>query len=196
MSLINDALKRASQSERNRPRETNLPAAMQAAPEARRSFVPAAAGVAIVVLLAAAGWMIWRALPHRQSTAPLPAVASAKESAAAIATPPQTNTPAPPAKMEPAPPPAVAPAKESAPVAATPPPPPPPAPAVAPQPPPFPELKLQGIFYSPNNPRAAINGQVYRENELVGEVRLVTITANKVTVEWNGQTKDLNLEGQ
>jgi len=36
MSLINDALKRASQSERNRPRDTSLPSAMQAAPDNER----------------------------------------------------------------------------------------------------------------------------------------------------------------
>jgi hypothetical protein len=57
-------------------------------------------------------------------------------------------------------------------------------------------LKLQGIFYNRNNPKAAINGQIRRENELVGDVRIVTITPNKVTVEWNGQTKDLILETQ
>ncbi len=188
MSLINDALKRASQSEKNRPRDTTLPAAMQAAPEARRSFVPALAGVAIVALLAAAGWMIWRALPHRGEPAPVPAPIAARPVA-----------PEPPARMETAPVPVPAPLPAVVtPPANTNPPPPPPAPdiAAAPPPLPFPELKLQGIFYSRNNPRAAINGQVLRENELIGEVRLVTITANKVIVEWNGQTKDLNLEGQ
>ena len=65
-----------------------------------------------------------------------------------------------------------------------------------PEPPPFPDLKLQGIFYSRTNPKAAINGQILAENELIGEVRIVKIAQNKVTVEWNGQTKDLSLGGQ
>jgi hypothetical protein len=77
------------------------------------------------------------------------------------------------------------------------PPAPPPAPDIgsAPVPPPFPELKLQGIFFSRSKPRADINGEIHGENELIGEVRIVTISPNKVTVEWKGQTKDLNLGG-
>jgi type IV secretory pathway VirB10-like protein len=194
MSLINDALKRASQSEKNRPRDAGLPSAMQPVPESRRSIVPAVTGVAIVALLAAAGWFVWRSLPHRDNRAPAPVQIAASPVA-----------PAPPAKVEPAPLPAVASAKEGAPVVVTPPPntnppAPPAAPAVAPAPaaapPPFPELKLQGIFYNRTNPRAAINGEIRRENEQIGEVRIVTITSNKVTVEWNGQTRDLNLGGQ
>jgi len=240
MSLINDALKRASQAEKNLPRDPGLPSAMQPTRESRRSFAPMLAGVAVAGLLAAAGWFAWRALPHRDKPAPPPAVltavgpataegpakteASAKTSRRDAAA---TFNPAPPARMEP--PPAVlsaagpakaealakegasvpAPAPAPAPVAVTPPPntnPPAPDIGTAPLPsaasakesalPPFPELKLQGIFYSRNNPRAAINGEIRGEKELIGEVRIVAITPNKVTVEWNGQTRDLNLGGQ
>ena len=192
MSLINDALKRASQSEKSRPRDAGLPPAMQPVPETRRSVVPAVAGVAIVALLGAAGWFVWRALAHRDNHAPAPAQITTRP-----------LVPAPPAKVEPAP--ALVPAPTPAPVVVTPPPDtnppaPPPAPVVAPtpapQPPSFPELKLEGIFYNRSNPRAAINGELRRENEQVGEVRIVTITSNKVTVEWNGQTRDLIMGGQ
>ena len=204
MSLINDALKRASQSEKERPREAGLPPAMQPVPESRRSVVPVVAGVAIVGLLAGAGWFVWRALPRRDSPVTAPAEASAKGSRRDAA-----------ATLEPAPVSTVASAKGGAsgpipapapgPVVVTPPPEtnppaPPPVPAIAPAPlpapPPFPELKLQGIFYSRNNPRATINGEIRRENEKIGEVRIVTISSNKVTVEWNGQTKDLIMGGQ
>jgi hypothetical protein len=65
-----------------------------------------------------------------------------------------------------------------------------------PTPPPFPELKLQSIFYNRNNPKAAINGQIHGQNEKIGDVRIVIITPDKVTVEWNGQTKDLILQAQ
>lgn len=185
MSLINDALKRASQSEKDRPRDPGSHSAMQPARESSRSLLPAAAGVAIVVLLAAAGWLIWRSLPHRDNPLPAPVQIAARPVA-----------PAPPARIDPAPVPVPAPAP--APVVVTPPPntnPPAPPPVAVVTQLPFPELKLQGIFYTRNNPRAAINGQIRRENEQVGEVRIVTITQNKVTVEWNGQTKDLILEG-
>jgi hypothetical protein len=198
MSLINDALKRASQSEKSRPRDVETHAAMQPARETRRSVVPVVAGAAIIMLLAAAGWLVWRSLPHGAN--PAPPVVSAKAAAPAVVTPP-------PAKVEPAP----VPAPPTVPVAVTPPPktnPPEPAPASvevpAPAPPPptvpanagqpFPELKLGGIFYNHTNPKATINGQIHGENDQIGEVRVVKITQNKVTVEWNGQTKDLDLE--
>jgi hypothetical protein len=188
MSLINDALKRASQSEKDRPRDTGSHAAMQPARESRRSIVPMVAGAAVVVLLAAAGWLVWRSLAPIEELLPAPMQVAAKP-----------VIPAPPAKVEPAPVPVPAPQ----PVVVTPPPntnPPAPPPVAVvvppPAPPPFPDLKLQGIFYNRNNPKAAINGQIRRENELVGDVRIVTITPNKVTVEWNGQTKDLILETQ
>jgi hypothetical protein len=200
MSLINDALKRASQSEKSRPRDAETHTAMQPARETRRSVVPMLAGVAVVLLLTAAGWMIWHSLSHGAN--PAPPVVSTKAAAPAVVT-------QPPAKVESAPVPAPAPPPLPVVVASAPktnPPEPPPAPvevpAPAPQPAPvpanagqpFPELKLGGIFYNRSNPRATINGQIHGENDRIGDVRVVKITQNKVTVEWNGQTKDLNLE--
>jgi len=224
MSLINDALKRASQSEKNRPRDPGLPPAMQPAPESGRSLFPAAGVVAVVALLAAAGWLAWRALPHHQNPAPPPSAPSApgpakaeaatkasrRDAAAAISTAPLPSIPSTvpsaevPAKLvtlEKEGPPAPVPAPLPAVVTPTPytnPPATPPAPDLgsAPVAPPFPDLKLQGIFYSRTNARAAINWEIHRENELSGEVRIVAITPNRVTVEWKGQTRNLNLGAQ
>jgi len=188
MSLINDALKRASQSERSRPRDNGSHAPMQPAPEPRRSFVPELVGLSIIILLAAAGALVWHSFP-RHVIAP-PAVAAANAAAPVVVTPPPKVEPAP--APAPSPPPAVVtpPPAASAPPAAV---------AVAPPPPPappaFPELKLQGIFYNRNNPKAAINGQIRAQNEQIGDVRILAITQDKVTVEWNGQTKDLILPG-
>jgi hypothetical protein len=179
MSLINDALKRASQSEKNRPRDTGAHAAMQPAPESRRSLVPALAGVCIFILLVMAGWLVWRSFPHRAN--PQPFVASVKELPPVVVMPPLPKVdPAP----VPAPPPVPAPAQVER------------VPLPAPAPLPFPELKLQGIYYNRTNPKAAINGQIRAQNEQIGDVRILTITQNKVTVEWNGQTRDLNLGGE
>lgn len=190
MSLINDALKRASQAEKNRLRDPALPPAMQPAPESRRSFVPAAVVLAVVVLLAAAGWLAWRSLARRGNPAPAPTPITVTTAASA---PPARSEPAAVPVPAPAPPPAV-----MMPAPYTNPPAPPPVPYLgsAPVPPPFPELKLQGIFYSRGDPKASINGEIHRENEFIGEVRIVTISPNKVTVEWKGQTKDLNLGGE
>ncbi len=187
MSLINDALKRASQSERSRPRDNDTHAAMQPAPESRRSFVPELVGVSIIILLAAAGALVWYSLPrHVISTAP---VAAANAATPVVVIPPAKAEP-PPAPA-PAPPPAVVtpPPAAAAPPAAVAVAPPPPAP------PSFPELKLQGIFYNRNNPKAAINGQIRAQNEQIGDVLILAITQDKVTVQWNGQTKDLILPG-
>jgi len=226
MSLINDALKQASQAEKTRRREPAQPPAMQPAPESHRSVVPVLLGVWIFfILLIIAGWSLWRAISQRHNSAPVPAAGPSNE----VGTP-RRGVQAPaldPAKMEPstdvsggaaAPPyraaplpaagpsnevgtprrgvqaPAMDPAKLEASTnvsggAAAPP------YQASPTPPAFPELKLQSIFFSRNNPRASINGQIRAENDLVGEVRVVTISSNKVTVEWNGRTKDLILKG-
>ncbi len=186
MSLINDALKRASQTEKNRPRDPGPPSVMQPAPEPRRSAFPVWAGACIVILLAAAAALVWHYC--LQSGNPRPV--AAKEAAPVVAAPPLHVEPVP--EPAPLPPPVAAPPSiPSAPpavvaIAVTPP----------PAPPPFPELKLQSIFYSRDNPKAAINGQIHGQNELIGDVRILTITQDKVTVEWNGQTKDLILQAQ
>jgi len=200
MSLINDALKRASQSEKNRPRAAGLPAAMQPTPERRRSNVPMLIGVWVFVSLAVAAWFFWPSASRRGNSAPPPAASSTSDGRATL---PRSQGAAPTPSDDPtnapgsagaspyraAPPPAAASTNVSGGAAA------PSNQASAPTTPVFPELKLQGIFYSPSNPRAAINGQIKGENEKIGDVRIVTITQKKVTVQWNGRTQDLILEG-
>jgi hypothetical protein len=202
MSLINDALKRASQAEANRRRDAGQPPAMQPAPDRRHSIIPMLLGVGIFLALGAAGLCIWSALLHRDNSASVsPAAVLSNEAgtprrgvqAAATdlgmveaSTNVSGGAAAPPYLAEPPPP--VDSTNVSGGAAA-------PPYQESPAPPSFPELKLQGIFYSRNNPRASINGQIRAENDLVGEVRVVTVSSNKVTVEWNGQTKDLIFQG-
>jgi len=189
MSLINDALKRASQTERSRARDPDSHSAMQPASEPGRTAIPALAGAGVVILLAGATALVWHCFSHGGS--PEPVAAPAKQAAPVVVTPP-------PPKIEAASVPAPAPP----PVGVTPPPGaamPPAVVAVAvtppSAPPAFPALKLQSIFFNRNNPKAAINGQIHGPNEQMGDGRILTITQDKVTVEWNGQTKDLILEG-
>jgi hypothetical protein len=188
MSLINDALQRASQSEKNRPRVSSPPGAIPPAPPPRRSLLPALTGAAVIVLLAAAGWLIHFSFAACHRTASAPSVAADKPAVPAL--PPGAEAP-------PAPVPATgsAPAVLSAPPAASNPPVAPltPAPAAAVLPP-FPDLKLQGILYSHKNPKIIINGETRGENEPIGDVFIVRIFPAKVTVQWDGQTKDLYLE--
>lgn len=88
MSLINDALKRASQSDKNRPREAAPPAVMLPAPERRRSTVPIllAVGMAVVILLslAMAGVLLWLLLPRNHNLAAAPSPAASSESPSQI----------------------------------------------------------------------------------------------------------------
>jgi hypothetical protein len=184
MSLINDALKRASQSERNRARETEQPPAMMPARPQQRSILPVVIGVAVVVLLAAAGWFLYLSLRARNLPTPAPPLVVSKPA-----------VPEPPPKVEPAPVPAPPPPPVvvAVPVVVSNPPVAPAAP-VAVAPPPFPDLKLQGIFYSRKNPRIIINDETRGEGEMIDGVQIVKILPTKITVQWNGQTKDLLLE--
>ena len=184
MSLINDALKRASQSAKNRPEQAGAASPMQPVAHARRSNGPLLIGIVAAVSLAGAGVFFWQAFSTRSKPAPAPAAATA----------PKPTPPLAVAKVEPVPPPApvTSPAPVSAPVAA------PVAvvpPAVvetsAPAPKPFPNLKLQGIFFSSNNPKVIINGQTIGVGDLVEGVRVTKIRADKVVLEYNGETREL-----
>ncbi len=204
MSLINDALKRASQSDKNRPRDAAPPPVMLPAPERRTPSVPIllAIVVAVVILisLAMAAVLLWLVLPRSHNLASAPPQAASSESPTQMTNDKfsMTNSQSSLTPLVAAPPrdeiggstPAPLPIAASTNVAAS------PLPAdPAPEPPPFPELKLQAIFYSRANPRAVINGQSVGENGVISEVRIVAIAQNKVTVEWNGQTRDLKLQG-
>ena len=175
MSRINDALKRASQADRGAslPSETKS-GAPPAAPE-RSSVFPIVLG-AVVALLAAGGvWFFWRTTAVNHAAAPVPALASVPPRPAEITAPvkiePAVAVQSPPAKTE------VVPAAVPLKIA----------------PPAFPPLKLQAIFFTPTNPRALVNGRTVGEGDEVGGARVKRIEADKVTVEWNGQSKVIEM---
>jgi hypothetical protein len=209
MSLINDALKRASQSDKSRPRDAAPPPVMLPAPERRASIIPLllAVAVAVVVLLslAMAGLLLRHALSRNDNLAAAPPPTAFSEAPAQITNDKfsMANSQSTVSALVASPLPVAAstndgratlPRSQASPSV--------PAAAVAsptndpaPEPPPFPDLKLQAIFYSRANPKAVINGQTVGEKEIVSGVSVVSITQNKVTVEWSGQTRDLNLQG-
>jgi hypothetical protein len=67
------------------------------------------------------------------------------------------------------------------------------APAVAATTNGFPALKVQGIFYRAKNPAAMINSKTVFVGERVSDAKVVSITADSVTVEFAGKTKVLSL---
>lgn len=61
-------------------------------------------------------------------------------------------------------------------------------------PPEFPPLKLQGIFYRLNNPSVIVNGKTLWMNQSISDVKVIKIERSAVTVEFDGRTKVLRLE--
>ena len=185
MSLINEALKRASQAPVAPAPELHF-RPVDPPPAARRTvglMVPVVvAVVALVGLL-----LVWQ-LSHRSASSDASrAVASATEpTPAAVAASPADSTPTQPSKPLAAAP--LAPVPDSAATATT-----NPAPVVEPPPPPPPPLKLQGVVYNPQRPSALINGHTVFIGDRVRECRVVAITTGTVTLVGAGQTNVLSL---
>ncbi len=57
----------------------------------------------------------------------------------------------------------------------------------------FPHLKVQGIFYRAKNPGAMINSKTVFVGDRVAEAKIVAIAQDSVTVEYAGQQKVLTL---
>jgi hypothetical protein len=211
MSLINDALRRASQADRNRPSQAALLRPMQPADAARSPQISWVLPGIVVVALVLAGLFFWKWWDASHPTvAANPAPAPAARIVVAPAPPPAPaavmhETPAPPPAPVATPPakpveaakamlsydrmtsttaPANAKPAEAIPAAGS-------VEAAWPT-----ELTLKGIFYSKANPRALINGKTVGPGESVGGVLVARIEADRVVVEWHGQTKNLMLEGQ
>jgi hypothetical protein len=70
----------------------------------------------------------------------------------------------------------------------------PPVTTSEPQPPEFPALRLQGIFFRPANPSAVINAKTVFIGDKIEGVRVTGIERDCVTLEWEGQTKELTLQ--
>ena len=200
MSLINDALRRAQQSQ-----PPSSPAASTAGGvpplrpvEPRRSSSGSARWVLVLVALLFFGgavWALWLGSRQRGEVLPPPVTTEiqtvshqpppvALPDVPVVKTPPivapvvQTNTVIVLVTNVVA---AVSPATNSAPAT-----PPPSAPV-------FPALKLQGIFYLPSNPSVMINGRTLYVNEEVEKAKVLAITKTSVTVVWAGQTNVMSM---
>jgi hypothetical protein len=166
MSLINDALKQASQS-----RPQNPPAAPppllpieSAAPGGGRWLAP----VLIILLLAAAGIFIGlsrsKYAPPVASTPPI--VATQQVALAAAVVPPVVTNAPPGTNIV-----AVVPARP-------------------------PEPKLQGILYDARRPCAIVSGQTVFVGDQVAEFRVTAISHDNVTLQSGTETNVLSLNRQ
>jgi hypothetical protein len=214
MSLINDALRRASQSERNQPQRGSNLVAMKPVPVEKISVVSVVLAMACVVALALAGYFFWQLWNARHKpvltvvaarvTTPVPdrAVAPpvvAAKAAPAVPTAPPNPAPTPviasaaPVAAQPAASPAVAPSTAAPPPQAAPPTAPPPTaekdlPVIWPV-----QLKLSAVFYSKTHPRVLINGNIYEPGDQIQGVVVKSIEKDAATVEWSGHSKVLIL---
>jgi hypothetical protein len=189
MSLINDALKRARESQRKdasasvspmRPVETNQP---------EREFnlvLPIVIAFLAVAAFALIGLAMVKHTGKRipsEKLAVAPAIVPKSQVAAAV--PLATNPPAP-AALPTNPPavstPVVASVSAASPAAAT--------NSVVTSPPPKP-LRLQGIAYDAVNPSAIIGGKAVYVGSFVDGMRVTAISPNSVTLAGNGRTKTL-----
>lgn len=57
----------------------------------------------------------------------------------------------------------------------------------------FPQLKLQSIIYRLNKPAVVIDGEMLHVGDVIKEARVVKIERYTVTVEWKDQTRELSL---
>jgi hypothetical protein len=189
MSLINDALKRAKESQRNDVPSSGVspmrPVEMNAKEREFHFVLP----VTIFFLIAAALVLIGMALAGHARKIPAeklvaaPVVVPKPEAVAAV--PSVTNAPAP-AALPTNPPavstPVVASVSAASPAAAT--------NSVVTSPPPKP-LRLQGIAYDAVNPSAIIGGKAVYVGSFVDGMRVTAISPNSVTLAGNGRTKTL-----
>jgi hypothetical protein len=210
MSLINDALKRANQAHKDQGSQNAAGPAMQPTQTPQKSKMPVVITlvVSLVAIIGLSAWLFLGGNKQRPVTAQVPqtrAVANltngvTKKPAPITPTPavqvvtqavtvqlathavaqatnsiPTTRTPAPKAFS---PPPVVA----SQPVQSV-----PSAPTVGP----FPTLTLKGIIYNLTSPQVLINGSYLTLGEEIEGARIIKIERTRVTVKWNGQTKEL-----
>lgn len=202
MSLINDALKRASQVERNRSTQAPVPIALQPAPEASGSKMSLLLMGTVLLSLLLACWFFWQWWMVRHNLR-LASTVNNTHQAVAIVTPPPAPLPKPLPVVAPAP--VVTPAKPIPAPVATPP------VAAAPRTvipaagqlpsngysqSPWPvDLKLTAIVFSKTNPRCIINGYSYGTSDNIHGIVIKQVQRTQVLLEWNGHTRMLELAG-
>jgi hypothetical protein len=195
MSLINDALKRAKQAQKNQPPTGTFgPQFRPAEPTLRKSsnlnrFLP----LAIFIVMAFIILLVW-SLSHKNESQKL----SQKTTATQIPAAPLQPAPVPENIMTPAralepiaaAKPTVSVVSNPAPMVKETPAPLMPAPAVPKPAPP----RLQAIFYNPQRPSAIIDGKTVMIGDKLGEFRVRDITQNSATLTSAAQTIVLTLE--
>jgi hypothetical protein len=207
MSLINDALKRATQAPSVATPAPQPEAPMQPVPQRRPAGLPAYFAPVLLFIISGACWFLVKGWDARRQAGlyPAPITVQARESATPSASVEATgaienrnefpipanrqfalnDTPSPSA---------------SAPAAADSPEPVAPAATASSAAPPIPEptaaptFKLQGIFYRPSHPSAVVNTKTVYIGDLILGGKVRAIDRQSVTIDIGGTTQVLTLQ--
>jgi hypothetical protein len=175
MSQVHDALKRASGSDGNRPRQPDTPGRLKSSNDSGPSFLGLAMLAGILLALAFGCLFFWRWWLATHPHVPV------KKAPVAITAP---RPPPPPGVNE-----TDAPASTDTTTSATG----PDETAAAEWPA---ELKLAGIIFNQRNSIALINGQTLTVGDRIDGIRVTKIERDRVSLEWNGHAKVLVLTGK
>jgi len=173
MSMINDALKRAKQTQDEKPppvpplKFQPVEPGQEVSP--RSPVVIAGVALGLTVIVCAGGLLLWLVAQSGGTTLRV-----------------EARTTKPDGLVDPPPAP-LAVGGTSGPAAGT-----NSQPAVV-EPPPSPELKLQGIFFNPRSPSAVVNGRTVYVGDKVSGFSVLTITPQAVTMATATQTNVLSL---
>jgi type IV secretory pathway VirB10-like protein len=183
MSMLNDALRRASQTDRERQRPVPVRVSIEPVADPRGKSLAMAMVAGSVLALGLAAWFFGQLLFARHSNATVGVETTQVEPPASASPPVVSEAPTLPAAVMTSPPPMTAPAPTPAPA---------PEPAAQPVELAWPaNLKLTGIFFRKNNPLALISGKTVGVGDDINGIRVNKIEKDRVTVEWNGQMKEL-----
>jgi hypothetical protein len=179
MSLINDALKRANEvNPQEPPPAEGAPPLRPAEHKPRPAWSLVVFPLLALVVFALAGWFLVKGYYAAQQLKSPQTTVSARESQPEESPRETVVTNARPPIVE---------QVVAAPVTN------PPAVTAESSPPSMPAIKLQGIFYRPSRPSAMINSKTVFVGDRVGEVKILSISRETVTLEFEGQTKVLTL---
>ena len=183
MSLINDALIRARQSQQGAlPPPHDLPLRPHDEVQPSKKWIGLVLPATFITVLIAALFSFWQ-LKQRPSAPPVEQVAQSVQ--AAVITPVAAPEPAPPPTAVPTK--AVVADQDVAITNAA------PAPMIVPPPPP-PVPKLQAIVFNPTHPSAIINGQTVFVGDRLGEFEVASISHSSATIVSSSRTNVLKLE--
>ena len=186
MSLINDALKRATETQSANPPTPELNVSMQSVEQRPRAGLPIYFTPVLLFVISGACWFLVKGWDARRQAgvSPAPIIVQARETATASGSTETETALSIPANrsfaLNDAP---TVSASETA-----------PAGSAIQEPAAAPIFKLQGIFYRPNKPSAVVNSKTVYVGDLILNGKITAIDRQSVTIDVGGATQVLTFQ--